>query len=83
MLFVDLPPSPSPVSSPRQVQASTIDLALTAENVPVVLGMKMGLLGLHALRPVTPNLSVGPSVFGAVSGDRGGFFGWGISAAYR
>ena len=83
MPFADLPPSTLPVSPPLQVQVSTVDLALTSERVPVAPGMKMGLVGLHALRPVTPNLSVGPSVFGATSGDRGGFFGWGLSAAYR
>lgn len=83
MPLADLPPSTPPVSPPLQVQVSTIDLALTSERVPVAPGMKMGLVGLHALRPVTPNLSIGPSVFGATTGDRGGFFGWGLSGAYR
>ena len=45
--------------------------------------MTMGLVGLHALRPVTPHLSIGPSVFGATEGDHGGYFGWGVGAAYR
>lgn len=83
MPLADLPPPAHLVSPPLQVQVSTIDLALTSEKVPVAPGMKMGMVGLHALRPVTPNLRIGPSVFGATTGDRGGFFGWGISAAYR
>ena len=41
------------------------------------------MIGLHALRPVTPELLIGPSIFGVASGDRGGFSGWGLSAAYR
>ncbi len=72
-----------PPAQPVAVPVSTIDIALTAEQVAVADGPKMGLVGLHALRPVTPGLRIGPSVFGAVSGDRGGFFGWGLSAAYR
>ena len=83
MPFADVSPPTPPASPPRQVQVSTLDLSLTAEQVPVAPGLKMGLVGLHARRPVTPNLSIGPSVFGAASGDRGGFFGWGLSAVYR
>lgn len=83
MPFADIPPPAPPASPPLQVQVSAIDLSLTAEKVTVAPGLKMGLVGLHALRPVTPNLSIGPSVFGATSGDRGGFFGWGLSGAYR
>ena len=83
MPFADVPPPTPPASPPRQVQVSTLDLSLTAEQVPVAPRVKMGLVGLHALRPVTPNLSIGPSVFGVTSGDRGGFFGWGLSGAYR
>ena len=83
MPFADIPPPAPPASPPLQVQVATIDLSLTTEKVPVAPGLKMGLVGLHALRPVTPHLSIGPSVFGATSGDRGGFFGWGVSAAYR
>lgn len=83
MPLADLPPAAPPASPPLPVQVSTFDLVLTAEKLPVAPGMKMGLVGLHALRPVTPNLSLGPSLFGATSGDRGGFFGWGVSGAYR
>ena len=98
MPLADTPPSAPPAASPGAywqapqhppsalpvaVPVSAIDIALTAEQVAVADGPKMGLVGLHALRPVTPGLRIGPSVFGAVSGDRGGFFGWGLSAAYR
>lgn len=83
MPLADIPPSTPPTPPRLQVEVSTIDLALTTEKLPVAPGIKMGLAGLHALRPVTPNLSIGPSVFGATTGDRGGFFGWGLSTAYR
>ncbi len=90
MPIVDAPPVPPPPAPPAAtlqmalpVAVSQLDVAFTAEKVTVADGPQMGMVGLHALRPVAGNWWLGPSVFGAVSGDRGGFFGWGLSAAYR
>ena len=83
------------VPTASQVTAVPTVLQLTAERVRVDPGQQMGLAGLHYLRPLgdvasgaTPAAAGGQaygglSVFGATHGDRGGFFGWGISAGYR
>ena len=82
-----------PVGS--QVTAVPVVVQLTAERVRVGAQQPMGLAGLHYLRPLGDaagdgaNAAAGAqaygglSVFGATHGDRGGFFGWGISAGYR
>lgn len=77
MPLPDAPPAPPPVT------VSIVDIAVTTERVGVTAGATMGLTGLHHLRPLTPRLSLGASVFGATSGDRGGFFAWGVTGLYR
>ena len=82
---------------PAVVQLTAVPtvVQLTAERVRVGPGQQMGLAGLHYLRPLGDGASdataaaagaqayAGLSVFAATHGDRGGFFGWGISAGYR
>ncbi len=77
MPLADTPPQP-PVSA-----AALVEIRITAERVAVDQGAHMGLVGLHYLRPIGQNWVGGVSVFGAAQGDRGGFFGWGVDAAYR
>ncbi len=93
MPFADIPPQP-----PMTVAVPVV-LRLTAERVQVSDGATMGLAGLHYLRPLGTGVDGtaldgtgadgagggygGLSVFGALQGDRGGFFGWGVSAGYR
>lgn len=77
MPLADTPPQP-PMSA-----AAPVEIRITAERVAVDQGAHMGLVGLHYLRPIGQNWLGGVSVFGAAQGDRGGFFGWGVNAAYR
>ncbi len=71
------PPEPPPTAP------TPLETSLTAERVTVADQVRMGLVGLHALRPITPRWYGGVSVFGAATGDRGGFFGWGLTSGYR
>lgn len=78
MLPIDLPPPP-----PATPSLALVDTVFTAERVPSASPSRMGLVGLHHLHQVTPNWWVGPAVFAPVSGERGGFFGWGLSNLLR
>jgi hypothetical protein len=51
------------------------------ETVDLPAGEKMGLVGLSYLVQPTEGLCVGPAVYGAASGQRGGFFTIGAEAA--
>jgi hypothetical protein len=75
--FPDTPPAPpAAFVAPPEVR-------LTEEDIRVADHTHMGMLGLYYLRPLSPNWLGGIAVFGAINGDHGGFFGWGISAAYQ
>lgn len=77
MPLLDLPPLP-PLSPPAPVA-----ITLTAEHIEVNDGYRMGLAGLRYERRYTPHGSGGMAVYSAVSGDRGGFFGWGVNGAWH
>lgn len=72
MLIADLPPDPPAV--PVWVSVST-------ERVDVRDGQHMGLIGLSYEREFGPDWRGGMAVYGASTGNRGGFFGWGLSVA--
>ena len=74
MLPIDAPPLPPPVP---------VEITLTTERVDVGDGVSMGMVGLNYQRQFTPNLAAGLAVYGATTGDRGGFFAWGANGAYR
>ena len=78
-----MPVDTAPPLPPTFVQASAVELRLSTEQVRVSDQATMGLAGLHYLRPVGNKGYGGVSVFGATQGDRGGFFGWGLSGGYR
>jgi hypothetical protein len=81
MLTPDAPPAP-PAPEP-----AAVEVRLTAERTGIEAGRRMGMTGLHLLRPLGGLLGDsafgGISVFGATQGDRGGFFGWGVTAGGR
>lgn len=60
-----------------------VEIRLTAERVKIDAGESMGMTGLHYLRPLGDTAYGGVSVFGATAGNRGGFFGWGVSGGFR
>jgi len=68
---------------PPIVSAVPAEVRLSVESVKVEDQVRMGMIGLHYLRPITPNWYGGISVYGATQGDRGGFFAWGLSSGYR
>lgn len=74
MLLADTPPLPPP---------APVEITLTAERLAVNDGRHMGLVGLNYQRQFTPHWAGGLSVYGAATGDRGGFFAWGAHGAYR
>jgi hypothetical protein len=57
------------------------DLRLGYETVKLPGGEHMGLVGTSYLAELTPGLCVGPAVYGAISGQRGGLFTVGAEAA--
>jgi hypothetical protein len=77
MLLADVPPSP-PADTPVPVE-----VRVTSERVRLDQPQPMGMVGLHLQRPIGEHAFGGISVFGASTGDRGGFFGWGITGGAR
>lgn len=77
MPLPDAPPEP-PLS-----YAVPVEVRLSTERLTVLDSPRMGMTGLHYLRAITPQVFGGVSVFGATQGDRGGFFGWGLTGGYR
>ena len=58
-------------------------LRVNAERVSLPAGEKMGLLGTSYLVDIDHGLAVGPAVYGAISGQRGGLFTIGAEVAWR
>lgn len=55
----------------------------TLENIDISSTEDMGLLGLGYFIDINKNYYIGTSVYGAVSGERGGFFVLGIDGGYK
>lgn len=64
-------------------QSLRAELRLGIERVELPGGEKMGLLGASYLFEPRPGLLVGPAMYGAISGERGGFFTFGAEGAWR
>ena len=77
MFWADQPPEP-PAVAPVPVE-----VRYTVETARVDQRVRMGMAGLHLLRPIGEHGFGGVSVFGATLGDRGGFFGWGLTGGAR
>lgn len=65
------------------LDARAARLRLGYEKVSLPGREKMGLLGATYLVETLPQLSLGASVYGAISGDRGGLFTLGVEAAWE
>jgi len=65
------------------LQRADAQLRLNYEVLEIGDGESMGLAGVHYLVEVAPNWYFGPSGFGALYGERGGFFTGGFSAGTR
>lgn len=72
-----------PIATPPLLPSSPVEISVTAEQVHVGNDVQMGMLGLNYQRLFSPQWSAGLSAYGAVTGDRGGFFAWGANGAYR
>ena len=59
------------------------ELRLSVERIELPGNEKMGLLGASYLFKARPGLLVGPAMYGAISGERGGFFTFGAEGAWR
>ncbi len=64
----------------RSIPTSTM---LGFERIKLPQGERLGLVGTSVLFEVTDSLGVGPAVYGAATGERGGFFVGGIEAQHR
>ena len=71
----------APLSNVQETMPSMIKFSLESVNMPG--DEKMGLLGGNYLMEVSPDVFVGPGVYGSVSGKRGGLFVGGIEATWR
>ncbi|HEY7674114.1 MAG TPA: hypothetical protein VH867_02715, partial [Burkholderiales bacterium] len=69
-----------PADASRRLEA---ELRLGMERIELPGNEKMGLLGASYLFQVRPGLRVGPAMYGAISGHRGGFFTFGAEGAWR
>src|SRR5213076_773213 len=69
----------------RSLSAPTAHARIGFERIRLPGDEHVGLLGSSYLvdAPVIPGLAIGPAVYGAVSGRRGGFFTIGGEAAWR
>ncbi|HMN75752.1 MAG TPA: hypothetical protein PKC97_06780 [Burkholderiaceae bacterium] len=69
-------------SAPAGAWARTnVDLRIGYENVKLPGDERMGLVGTSYLVELYEGLCVGPAIYGAASGDRGGLFTFGVETA--
>src|SRR6185312_9047567 len=70
-------------ASETQIKQRAAELRLGLENWTLPGDETMGTVGVSYLLEVSPGIYMGPSVYGAASGKRGGFFSGGGEAALR
>jgi hypothetical protein len=70
-------------AEPTLGHARPAALVLTFEDIGVRRDERLGLLGASYLIDVGHRLWVGPALYGAATGQRGGLFTWGAEAQYR
>ena len=68
---------------PADLPVQPVQISMTAEQLSLPGTEKMGVIGAHYLLDVTPRFSGGLSAFGAVTGQRGGFFSLGVTGEYH
>lgn len=60
-----------------------VSVRLGYEQLKLPKGEKMGLVGTSYLLHATPEIEVGPSVYGSITGQRGGFYTIGMEADWH
>lgn len=72
----------SPQTPAPEVQARTLParIGIGYEEIKLPGNEKMGLVGTHYIVELAPGWWLGPSVYGAATGERGGFFTFGAEA---
>jgi hypothetical protein len=70
-------------SAPPPLLRTPTSLRLSMESIQLTPTEHMGAAELSYLFEAAPHVWVGPAVYGAVTGDRGGFFVGGFEAAWR
>lgn len=73
----------SPASGDSSLDHTPVSVRLSFERLKLSPQERMGMMGLSYLFEVSPHVWVGPAVYGAATGDRGGFFTGGFEAAWR
>lgn len=66
-----------------ELSSRPVDLRMSFETLELPGQERMGLVGGTYSLQVAPELYVGPAVYGAATGQRGGFFTGGIDAAWK
>ena len=69
--------------APDAVRTLPASAMLGFERLRLPGGERMGLLGASYVLELAPNWWIGPSLYGAATGERGGLFVWGAEAQRR
>lgn len=77
------PTSATPMNDPPVVQTLPVHLTLGFESLRLPDGERMGLLGTSYLIELAPGWWLGPALYGAAAGQRGGLFTWGVEGQRR
>lgn len=73
----------APAAEDVPVRTLPSSVMLGAERVHLPAGERMGLVGASYVFELAPGWWLGPSVYGAATGERGGLFTWGAEAQRR
>ena len=85
LLFASAAQVAAQVSAPDDGGLKVVPAAvrISAERIRLPGNERMGLVGTSYLLEVAPGVSVGPAAYGAITGQRGGFFTVGVEAAWH
>jgi hypothetical protein len=65
------------------VQVLPASVTVGMERVHLAGGEALGLLGVSYIAELAPGWWLGPAIYGAGTGERGGFFTWGVEGQHR
>ena len=65
------------------VQVMPTNVTVGVERVRLADGEAIGLLGVSYIAELAPGWWLGPAIYGAAGGDRGGLFTWGVEGQRR
>ncbi len=83
LLLALLAACPWLASASEALTERPVDLRLSVETLELPGGERMGLLGGTYFFQVAPEVYLGPAVYGAATGQRGGFFTGGFDLAWK